>query len=80
MLSDGGPKKWHSVGALSSTPVRVKVGRVLSLRSTVKFDILERVGKLVESPPLFSAPLCAAPSRPRVAGLWCRLTGGRGNC
>lgn len=55
-------------------------GRVLSLRSMVKFDILVRVGKLVESPPFFSAPLCAAPSRPIAAGLWCRSTGGRGNC
>lgn len=88
MASDGGPTLVKSDDTASERYPIHRVhgareregGRVLSLRSIVKFDILVRVGKLVESPPFFSAPLCAAPSRPRAAGLWCRSTGGRGNC
>lgn len=69
MASDGGPTLVKSDDTASERyPIhrvdgaRERWGRVLSLRSMVKFDILVRVGKLVESPPFF-LPLCA--QRPR---------------
>lgn len=53
---------------------------MLGLRSIVKFEILVCVDKLIFCSVFFILPLMyAAPPWSR-ARLWCRSTGGQGNC